>query len=151
MKIAIAIATTGRRDGLSETINYLRHQTRPADALYVCPASDADLDEACLKDFPSPIHVVRGPRGLPAQRNAILRQMADEDIVIFFDDDFLPEATFMAELENLYVNNPDVLIATGDVVADGIKSQGISLDEAVSIIEALPPLPVCELTPSFSA
>ena len=151
MKIAIAIATAGRRDGVSETVAYLRRQTRPADALYICPAGEADLDEACLKDFPCPTHVVRGPRGLPAQRNAILRQMADEDIVIFFDDDFLPEATFMAELESLYTNNPDVLMATGDVVADGIKGKGISLDEAVSIIEALPPLPACELKPSYSA
>lgn len=151
MKIAVAIATAGRRDGLSETVAYLRRQTRPADTLYICPASDTDLDETCLKDFPSPARVVRGPRGLPAQRNAILRHMADEDVVIFFDDDFLPEATFLAELETLYANNADVLIATGDVVADGIKNQGISLDEAVSIINALPPLPPCELKPSFSA
>ena len=150
MKIAIAIATAGRREGLSETISYLRRQTRTADALYICPAGDTDLDESCLAGFPSPAHVVRGARGLPAQRNAILRQMADEDIVVFFDDDFLPEATFIAEVESLYANNPDVLLATGHVVADGIKNKGISLDEAVSIIDALPPLPALDVKPSYS-
>jgi len=151
MKIAIAIATAGRREGLSETIGYLRRQTRPADAFYVCPASDADLDISCLDGFPSPTHVVKGPRGLPAQRNAILRQMGNEDIVIFFDDDFLPEPTFMAELERLYANHPDVLVATGHVVADGIKGHGISLEDALATIAALPPLPESELRPSYSA
>ena len=150
MKIAIAIATAGRREGLSETISYLRRQTRTADALYICPAGDTDLDESCLEGFPSPAHVVRGARGLPAQRNAILRQMADEDIVVFFDDDFLPEASFIAEVESLYANNPDILLATGHVVADGIKNKGISLDEAVSIIDALPALPALDVKPSYS-
>lgn len=150
MKIAIAIATAGRREGLSDTINYLRRQTRPADTIYICPASDTDLDEGCLADFPSPTRVVRGPRGLPAQRNAIMRQLAGEDVVIFFDDDFLPEATYTAEVETLYAENPDVLMATGHVVADGIKTQGIGLEEGIGLIDALPPLPAAKVKPSYS-
>jgi GT2 family glycosyltransferase len=151
MKIAIGIATAGRREGLSETIAYLRRQTRQADTLYVAPASDDDLDPACLVDFPCATRVVRGARGLPAQRNTILRNMADEDIVIFFDDDFLPEPAFIAELEALYTRHPEVVIATGVVAADGIKTRGIDYQEAIDIIEALPPMPAEELWGVFSA
>jgi hypothetical protein len=150
MKIAIAIATTGRLQVLSQAIGYMRLQTRAPDGLYVCPASDADIDPACLEGFPCPTFIVRGPRGSASQRNAILRQMNDEDIVVFFDDDFLPEPTFLAELEDLYTRHPDVLVTTGDVVADGIKTGGIGYDEAMRIITALPELPAGELTASFA-
>jgi len=150
MKIAIAIATAGRVQVLSEAIAYMRKQTRKPDGLYICPASDADLDPACLEGFPCPTRVVKGPRGSASQRNAILKQLSDEDIVVFFDDDFLPEPTFLAELEDLYLRHPDVVVATGHVVADGIKNAGIGYDEAMRIIDALPELPAGVLTASFS-
>lgn len=151
MKIAIGIATAGRRDGLSDTIQYLRRQTRPADALYICPAGDDDLDPACLADFPSATHVVRGARGLPAQRNLILRALGDEDVIVFFDDDFLPEPVFIKELEDLFQRHPELVVATGVVAADGIKTRGIDLDEALGIIAALPAMPEEQLWDSFSA
>ncbi len=151
MKIAVAIATAGRRDGLSDTITYLLRQTRMADSLYICPAGDNDLDPACLEGFPCPTHVVRGERGLPAQRNTILRNLTDEDIVIFFDDDFLPEPDYLKELEDLYLTHPEVVVATGVVVADGIKTQGIDYLEADRIIQSLPEAPAAQLWDSFSA
>lgn len=151
MKIAVAIATAGRRDGLSETIAYLRHQTRMADSLYICPAGDDDLDPACLEGFPCQTHVVRGARGLPAQRNTILRALTDEDVVIFFDDDFLPEPAYLAELEDLYHKHPELVVATGVVAADGIKTQGISYQDAIRIIQSLPDMPAATLWDAFSA
>ncbi len=138
LRIAIAIATAGRREGLSETIDWLHRQTRPADGLFICPASDADLDPTCLEHFPSPTFVIRGDRGLPAQRNAILRQLGDYDLVLFLDDDFLPEPQYVEELEKLFACHPDVVIATGRVLADGATGPGIAHDDAVSLLERLP-------------
>jgi len=138
MKIAIAIATAGRRKVLSETIDWLRLQTRPADTFYLAPASTDDLDEASLDGFPSQHFVVRGARGLPAQRNSILRSVQDEDVVVFFDDDFLPEPTFLQELEDLFTHMPSLAIATGHVVADGAHNAGISSQEAIAILKNLP-------------
>jgi hypothetical protein len=141
LRIAIAIATADRREVLSETVTWLHGQTRPADGFYICPACDDDLDPACLADFPSPTHVVAGERGLPAQRNAILRQLQDYDLVIFFDDDFLPEPKYLEELEKLFVCNPTVVVATGHVLADGACGIGISAAEAIGILQNLPPRP----------
>ncbi len=137
MKIAMAIATAGRRDVLNETIAWLKTQTRPADRFYLAPASDKDLDEAALEGFPSPCEVIKGAKGLPAQRNAILRQLKDEDIVVFFDDDFLPEPNFLQELEALFASRPGLAIATGHVVADGAHNAGISTQDGIATLQAL--------------
>ncbi|CAL4869853.1 hypothetical protein MMA231_04145 (plasmid) [Asticcacaulis sp. MM231] len=149
MKIAIAIATAGRRAGLSDTLGYLRQQTRMADSLYLCPAASTDLDLDALTDYPCPSKVVQGERGLPAQRNAILRALGDEDIVVFFDDDYLPEPGFLAELETLFARHPDLVIATGHVLADGAQGPGILYDDAVRLIQALPPLTTDRLETTF--
>jgi GT2 family glycosyltransferase len=150
MKIAIAIATAGRRDGLSETINFLRRQTRAPDALYVCPAGDNDLDSACLEGFPSPTHVVRGERGLPAQRNTIMRAATHMDVLFFIDDDYIPDPLLLSELEALFVNQPNMVIATGDVIADGINGPGIDFTQATALIDALKALPREKLKPVFN-
>jgi hypothetical protein len=138
MKIAIGIATAGRRDGLSETVDYLRRQTRMADTLYICPAGEDDLDTACLDGFPCPTQVLRGPRGLPAQRNAILRALGDEDIVLFIDDDYLPAPDFLKELDSLFTATPGLVMATGYVAADGINTRGITFADGARLIDTLP-------------
>lgn len=149
MKIAIAIATAGRREGLSETLAYLRRQTRVADALYIAPASDDDLEPRALADYPCPTHVVKGPRGLPAQRNTILRALGDEDIVVFFDDDYLPEPAFLVELEAVFERHPDMVICTGHVVADGANGPGIAFEEGMAIIRNLRDLPAERLIDTY--
>jgi GT2 family glycosyltransferase len=150
MKIAIAIATAGRREGLSETIDFLRRQTRAPDALYVCPAGDNDLDPECLKGFPAPTHVVRGARGLPAQRNTIMRAATDMDVLFFIDDDYIPDPLSLNELEALFTRHPDLSIATGDVIADGINGPGITFEKASALIDTLKALPSEKLKPVFN-
>lgn len=133
LKIAVAIATAGRREVLSETIRHLVHQTRPADEFLVCPARAADLDAACLEGFPSPARVVHGPIGLSAQRNALV-DATDADVVVFFDDDFLAADDFLAQTEWLFTDRPDVVLATGQVLADGILGPGFSHQEGLRFL-----------------
>jgi len=133
MKIAIAIATAGRRDVLSDTIRFLAHQSREPDELLVCPARPEDLDRACLSDCPWPTRVVSGPIGLPAQRNVLL-DATDADVVVFFDDDFLPADDFLEETERLFAARADVVVATGSVLADGILGPGLSHQEGVDFL-----------------
>jgi GT2 family glycosyltransferase len=150
MNIVIGIATAGRRDGLSQTIAYLRRQTRMPDALYICPAGDNDLDPDCLKDFPCPTFVVRGPRGLPAQRNTIMKAATEANVIIFIDDDYLPDAGFTLETEALFEKEPRLVVATGYMVADGINGPGITFEDAVKMIDGLKPLPRETLKPVYN-
>jgi len=147
LNIAIGIATAGRRDGLTETVAYLGHQTRPADAVYICPASDGDFEPGVGQGLDVPVHIVRGGRGLTTQRNVIIRAAREADIIVFFDDDFVPESTYLEELERLFEHRPGLVIATGEVMADGATTEGIAFDEAVYLVETAGPLPDEALKP----
>ncbi|WP_066093063.1 glycosyltransferase family 2 protein [Xanthomonas massiliensis] len=135
-RIAIAIATAGRRDILSDTVRFVARQQRRADELLICPAGAQDIDPACLAGYPGESRVVLGPVGLPAQRNMLLAR-TDADIVVFLDDDFLPAPDYLAEVEALFDARPRTVVATGHVVADGILGPGIDFAEGHRLIEAL--------------
>ncbi len=147
LNIAIAIATAGRREGLNETVACLARQTRPADAVYICPASDDDFDPEVGQGLTVPVHIVRGGRGLTTQRNVIIRAATAADIIVFFDDDFVPDNSYLAELERLFEQVPDMAIATGDVLADGATNRGIAFADALDIVDHAGPLPPESLRP----
>ncbi len=134
LNISIGIATVGRRDILSATIKQLSKQTRPPDRLYICPVSPNDLDLSCLDEFPAAHEVVNGPQGSSHQRNAIMRCAKTTDIIVFFDDDFLADPCYLAETERLFVDHPDVVVATGCVLADGATGPGLSVSDGLSIL-----------------
>jgi len=62
LKIAVGIATTGRREVLTRTIDLLAHQTRLPDSLVICPVSPEDVDVASLERFPAQRSPWPGPR-----------------------------------------------------------------------------------------
>jgi glycosyltransferase involved in cell wall biosynthesis len=100
LRIAVGIATAGRPLILAETLVELASQTRLPEAFFVCPAAATDFDASQASQLPFPVHVVKGSRGLPAQRNAIIDAALDFDILMFFDDDFVPAPSYLAEVEN---------------------------------------------------
>jgi GT2 family glycosyltransferase len=134
LKIAIAIATAGRREVLSETISVMAQQSRMADELLICPAKQDDLDLQCLDGYPGQFRVCHGPVGLTSQRNALI-EASDADVIVFFDDDFLPSRDYLQEIEALFMANENVVVATGKVLADGITGPGLGYDEGMQILE----------------
>ena len=72
----------------------------------------------------------RRPRGLTCQRNRIIQAAApDTDILIFLDDDFIPAPNFISRMAGGVCREPDVTIATGEVLADGILGGGLSMSD----------------------
>lgn len=138
LKIAIAIATAGRRESVAKTIEWLAKQSRVADELLICPAKKEDFDTHCLSTYPGKSLTLYGPIGLPAQRNVLL-DATKSDIIIFFDDDFLPASDYVAEIETFFNSALNVVIATGKVLADGIIGPGISYHDGISIVESAGP------------
>jgi GT2 family glycosyltransferase len=138
LQIAVAIATAGRRDVLTATIDQLARQTRLPDRLVICPASPEDVDEAVLAAFPANTLVVHGPRGSSHQRNTILRSLPETDLVAFFDDDFLAQPTYLEAAERHFLAEPTLMVATGRVIADGIHGPGILVSEGLDLLAADP-------------
>jgi len=130
LRIAVGVATSGRPAILAQTIGLLLSQSRKADEILICPARESDADPTGWNNDPA-VRLVHGQPGLPAQRNTLLAASGSADVVVFFDDDFFPEPDFLAEIESLFRRRPDVVMATGQVLADGILGPGLTPEEAL--------------------
>ena len=137
LRIVVAIATTGRSTVLLETLRELRDQARPAEAVFLCPADARDVDRDAVAALGLPGRYSQGPRGASAQRNAILRDIgADADVVMFLDDDFVMARDYLAELERLFLERLDVVMATGTLLADDVNGPGMTLAQAKACLAA---------------
>nr|WP_221108893.1 glycosyltransferase family A protein [Rhizobium lentis] len=134
LRLAIGIASAGRPSILLETVNYLARLPDQPQRLIVCvPGID---DAAGLADR-ADVEVIVGSRGLTSQRNSIIRATAaDTDVLIFLDDDFIPATTFLSRMEAVFAAKPDVAIATGEVLADGVLVGGLDMSKALEVLQA---------------
>jgi hypothetical protein len=132
LRIALGIASAGRPSILRETIDYLTGLPDQAERLIVCvPVIEDAAGLAVRRD----VEVIVGSRGLTAQRNRIIQAAAaDRDVLIFLDDDFIPAATFLSRMAAVFAAKPDVAIATGEVLADGVLDGGLSMAKALEVL-----------------
>lgn len=134
LKIAIAIATAGRRELMTKTVELLAMQSRLADELLICPAKDDDFDPECLRAYPGASRIFRGPVGSSPQRN-ILLESTNADVIVFFDDDFFPCKDYLEEIEMLFSSAPEVVVATGKLIADGIIGPGFNYQQGMQLLK----------------
>ena len=135
LRIAVGVATASRGELVKQTIGLLRNQTRIPDLLLACPLVSDKVSDRDFPNLPFPIVVATGPCGLCAQRNDILARAADCDVVVFFDDDFLPERHYLEQLEQIFQSEKDVVGVTGKVLADGVTGPGLSLEQGLKILQ----------------
>lgn len=141
-KVFVVVATVGRAALTRETIDLLANQTRRPDGVIVVSVSPSDVigvAESVMKP-----EVYFSERGLCRQRNCALDMVAERaDIIIFFDDDFVPTSTYVEATVKLFDQHPDVAGITGDLIADGIHNTGYDVAEAQALIAekaaAMPP------------
>jgi hypothetical protein len=141
LRIAVGIATAGRRTIVGYTLDLIAQQTRLPDILIVCPAVPEDLDAAALQHLPFETAVRIGKRGLTAQRNQILSAAETADVIVFFDDDFFPQLNYLAEIERLFLDHAEVVAITGRPIVDGANGPGVEADAALKLIVADGPRP----------
>lgn len=122
-RVAVIIASTGRPECVAAVLRDLAAQTLAPSRVILSVAAERDLPPA--EDRPG-AEVVLARRGLPAQRNTGLDHLAgDADVVVFFDDDFVPSRHAIAGIARLFGAHPEIVGASGLVLADGIKTPGI--------------------------
>ena len=138
MTVVIGIPSSGRRDIISAVVPHLARQLRTPDQLVICAPTSDDVDLAALGNLPFPVQFLKSERGLCRQRNAIIDAVPNADIILFLDDDFLLAPTYVAELERLFLGNPDIDVSTGTVLADGATGPGISVDEGLTLLRDAP-------------
>ncbi len=137
--IAVIIASFGRRDYVCELNRRLARQTRPPDHICISVTTPGD---APAREDAGASEVVISPAGLCAQRNTGLDRVAGgADIIVFFDDDFVPAEDYLERLEAFFLENPDVAGATGLVLRDGVTGPGLTYEDADRAITAHAPVP----------
>ncbi|KIT16300.1 glycosyltransferase family 2 protein [Jannaschia aquimarina] len=138
-RLAVAICSVGRPDCVRDLIEPLVRQTRQADLIVfaVTRPEDIGFDPSELFPDETEVSVVLSEKGLPRQRNAALDKIGDRaDIVVFYDDDFVPTKTSLAGVEAFFDAFADVNGATGDLIADGIHGAGYSHGDAMDLVTA---------------
>ena len=135
MRITVAIATLGRPQDLGQALRDLGRQTRRPDSVIVSATGPDDIDAESVAQCCAPVEVLIGPKGLTRQRNLVLDRLGQAEIVLFLDDDFVMADDFLQALNSLFTRCPDVAVATGHVLADGIGSAGLTPHQARVILD----------------
>lgn len=131
--IAVVIASTGRPQSVEAAVRHWTSQSRRPDRVVVSMVSERDRPDTVAMQ--PGVECVYGPKGLPAQRNTALRHLAGAcSVVGFFDDDYVPSRHCLDGIGRFFADHADVVAANGIVLADGINSPGITLEEAERIV-----------------
>jgi glycosyltransferase involved in cell wall biosynthesis len=99
--LSLAIASYNRREPLAKVLSALAEQTYPPERFEVLVVLDGSTDgsaeHARSLDLPYRLRLLeQDNRGLAASRNRGARE-ASAPVVVFLDDDILPEPAFLAE------------------------------------------------------
>ncbi|MDE1917938.1 MAG: glycosyltransferase [Sphingomonadales bacterium] len=136
MRIHVIFATTGRAAVLGKVVKRLAGQTRQPDGIVVvgtCPADVAGVEGAAPN-----LQIIIAPKGLCMQRNAALAVLAGKsDVVVFFDDDFVPAHDFLEQVEREMSANPELVGLTGLLVCDGAQTGALDFEQAVHRLDVL--------------
>ncbi len=135
MRLAVIVASLGRRRCVGKLLDLLAAQNRPPDKTVI---SVVTRDDAPATPPPElDIDVILSPLGLCAQRNRGLDQVGGSaDVIVFLDDDFVPASDFLENIERLFRDRPDLVGATGVVLADGVTGPGLDYAEALQIVSS---------------
>lgn len=132
MRLGLVICSAGRPGALATLFPILTAQSRPADLLVLSVTRRADLPGGAP---PHGAILCTGPPGLAAQRNRALDALRGKvDIVVFFDDDFLPAQDALEGVRRGFAAFPEAAGLTGRLVADGIGGGGIDPADAAALL-----------------
>jgi hypothetical protein len=133
MKTVAIIATKGRPQEVSNLIGALGRQTILPSKIIVSACDQSDTAKIAAVDN---LEVVFGSPGSSVQRNRGLSLVRGKcDVIVFFDDDFIPSRYWIEHVQDIFATHPDVVSATGVVLVDGVISGGINWSDGQSIVE----------------
>lgn len=139
MRVAVIVASMGRPREIEQFAEAMQRQTLKPEKVVLSVTGSADLPDG----LPDSIEVIVGPAGACAQRNRALDAVTDRcDVVVFFDDDFVPTRTALADIAALFEAEPDIVGVTGLVLADGVTTGGIPYQTALETIASVEAKPV---------
>lgn len=132
--VAVIIATKGRPALVARLLGVLDAQSRRADRIFIVGAEASDI--AGVPAGRPDLTAFVGRLGSGRQRNDAIRLARDHEILVFFDDDFLPSRHWLEQALALFRGNPDIAGLTGRVLADGAQGAGIAFEQGLGLVDA---------------
>jgi len=130
----VIIATKDRPRELSNLLSALALQTVRPNMIVVSACDLSDVEQCVIEE--NAVRLVIGPPGLTAQRNRALSLVrASYDIVIFFDDDFVPSRFWIERARTLLVPQQRIGCVTGRVLLDGVAGEGLEWSYGQSLVD----------------
>ncbi len=150
-RLVVAIPSTGRAPILPDTVRAMALQDRLPDLVILSLAFPEDIGDLDIETLPFPVKVVIGRKGATAQRNRVFEELNPDDIVLMLDDDFLMAPDYLQKTLEVFQDDAEVVLATGTVLADGIRGPGYSHEQGRALLadlntDSLPDT----LTPAYS-
>jgi len=136
-RLVVAIPSTGRAQILPDTVRAIALQDRLPDLLILSLAFPEDIGELDIETLPFPVEVVMGRKSATAQRNRVFEELNPDDIVLMLDDDFLMAPDYLQKTLAVFQDDAEVVLATGTVLADGIRGPGYSHEQGRALLAEL--------------
>ncbi len=145
MSMVVIVASANRAEEIGQLLRRLATQSRKPDAVILSVTSKEDLPRDIFdtaEENPNfdigcgQVIIVQGTKGLTSQRNRGLEiALPISDIILFFDDDFLPCSDALMEIEKLFISNAFIVGTTGTILQDGVTTGGICYEEALATLQ----------------
>ena len=137
LRLVVAIPSANRPSILPDTVRSIARQKRLPDLMILSLSSPDDIGDLDPKSLPFPVRVVWGRKGATAQRNRVFEELNPDDIVLMLDDDFLMAPDYLQKTLEVFQNDPEVVLATGTVLADGIIGPGFTHEQGRAMLTGL--------------
>lgn len=134
----VGIPSAGRKEILSHTIQHLSQQAVRPDRVILCTPDDEDYRTPDFDGTLDLLHI-QAPKGSCSQRNAMLDLLKDESgILLIIDDDFFVHRQYLDAIQRIMHARPDIALANGVIIEDGIIGPGIPVAEANRMLNETP-------------
>ena len=129
MNTTVIICSFNRSAILHDTVCSLLQQTTRPEAILLSLCDELSvLPET--KSLPG-VRCIFGPQGSSAQRNTAIA-FASTPYALFLDDDVELAPEYIEQMERVFMADPSIAAASGEVVEDGAKS-GKGIERSVAI------------------
>jgi GT2 family glycosyltransferase len=134
LRIHVIVPTYARAETVCKLARHLSGQSRPPDGILIVGTRDEDVEGVASANPDA--RVIIAPAGSCCQRNTGIDLIRKEsDVVVFFDDDFVPAHDYIEAVEAILLADPDIAGLTGALVDDGIMHDPIPFEHAVHRLE----------------
>ena len=122
-KISLIIVTYNRKDMLEEVLSAIVTQTRLPDEVIVVDNNSSDATKEVVLSFKDKLnmhYVFEGVQGTSTARNTGIKN-ASNDIIVFTDDDCVPEKEWLYHLEQPFLRDPSIGVVGGEILGCRVK------------------------------